>query len=75
MFVANIVPGFIISVFDWNSLLHFVDQMRGAVFVNYFLHHTNWEYPLYVARGLLIVGLMAEVFATKRASISWGMGR
>ena len=49
MFVANMVPGFIISMFDWNPLFQIVDQMRGAVFVNYFPHHTNWEYPLYVA--------------------------
>ncbi|WP_340262584.1 hypothetical protein [Roseobacter sp. HKCCA0882] len=75
MFVANIVPGFIISMFDWNPLFHIVDQMRGAVFVNYFPHHTNWKYPLYVACGLLIIGLMAEFFTTKRASMSWDMGR
>lgn len=75
MFVANMVPGFIISMFDWNPLFHIVDQMRGAVFVNYLPHHTNWEYPLFVACGLLIVGLMAEFFTTKRASMSWDMGR
>ena len=75
MFVANMVPGFIISMFDWNPLFHIIDQMRGAVFVNYFPHHTNCEYPLYVACGLLIIGLMAEFFTTKRASMSWDMGR
>ncbi len=75
MFVANMVPGFIISMFDWNPLFHIVDQMRGAMFVNYFPHHTSWTYPLYVCFGLMIIGLMAEFFTNKRASLSWDMGR
>ena len=39
-FVANAVPGWVRFYFDWNPLFHLVDQLRGAVFVNYTARQT-----------------------------------
>jgi ABC-type polysaccharide/polyol phosphate export permease len=72
MFVANMLPGFMIALFDWNPLFHLVDQARGFTFVNYFPRYSNWEYPLYVALTFLVLGLMGEFFTRRRASASWG---
>lgn len=47
MFVANTLPGFMISWFSWNPLFHAIDQARGYTFINYEPHFTNWQYPLY----------------------------
>ncbi|MDG4646976.1 ABC transporter permease [Roseibacterium sp. SDUM158017] len=71
MFVANMLPGMMIAMFDWNPLFHIIDQARGFTFVNYFPHHTNWEYPLYAMLFLLLLGMMAEFYTRKRASASW----
>ncbi len=57
-FVANAVPGWVRIWFDWNPLFHLVDQLRGAVFVNYTARHTSLEYPAAVAFGLMALGLM-----------------
>jgi len=71
MFVANALPGFMLAMFDWNPLFHIIDQSRGFVFVNYVPHHTNWQYPLYVTLGIIMIGMMGEFFTRKRASASW----
>ena len=75
MFVANMMPGMMIDMFDWNPLFHVIDQARGFTFVNYFPHHSNWEYPLYFTLIALLVGLMAEAYSRKHVSASWGAGR
>ena len=75
MFVANMMPTSLIAFFDWNPLFHVIDQARGFTFVNYFPHHTNWEYPLYFTLVTLVLGFMAEAYTRKHASASWSMGR
>jgi ABC-type polysaccharide/polyol phosphate export permease len=75
MFVANMVPGMIIDMFDWNPLFHVIDQARGFTFVNYFPHHSNWQFPLYFTLIALVIGFMAEAYTRKHASASWGAGR
>ncbi|MBF9057928.1 ABC transporter permease [Rhodobacterales bacterium HKCCSP123] len=75
MFVANMLPTSIIGFFDWNPLFHIIDQGRGFVFVNYFLHYTNWQYPLYFTLVVLVIGFMGEAYTRKHASESWAAGR
>lgn len=75
MFVANMMPTAIIAFFDWNPLFHIIDQARGFTFVNYFPHHSNWEYPVYATLVLLVIGFMGEAYTRKHASASWGAGR
>lgn len=75
MFVANMMPTSIIAFFDWNPLFHVIDQARGFTFVNYFPHHSNWQYPLYATLVLLMIGFMGEAYTRKHASVSWSMGR
>lgn len=75
MFVANMMPTALIGFFDWNPLFHIIDQARGFTFVNYFPHHSNWEYPLYITLVLLLIGMMGEAFTRRYASESWNAGR
>lgn len=75
MFVANTLPGFMISMFDWHPLFHTIDQCRGYVFINYFPRNTNYEYPLYLALGLIMIGMMGEFYTRQYASISWSARR
>lgn len=75
MFVANMMPTAIIAFFDWNPLFHVIDQARGFTFVNYFPHHSSWEYPLYATLVLLVLGFMAEAYTRRFASDSWSAGR
>jgi ABC-type polysaccharide/polyol phosphate export permease len=75
MFLANMLPGFMLALFDWNPLFHVIDQARGFTFVNYFPHYTNWEYPLYAVLALLMLGMMGEFYTRKRASASWDARR
>ena len=71
MFVANTLPAFMLSVFDWNPLFHCIDQSRGYVFINYNPRYTSWEYPLIVGMILLIIGLMGEFYTRRHTSLSW----
>lgn len=71
MFVANMMPGFMIALFDWNPLFHIIDQARGFTFVNYFPHHTSWQYPLIAILVLLLLGMMGDFYTRKQASASW----
>ncbi|MEM9575563.1 MAG: ABC transporter permease [Pseudomonadota bacterium] len=75
MFVANMLPGYMLAMFDWNPLFHCIDQARGFIFINYNPHHTNWHYALWVGLVLVTIGLMGEFYTRRRASISWGARR
>lgn len=71
MFVANSLPGFMLPYFTWNPLFHTIDQARGFSFLNYNPHYSNVIYPVAFSFAALLVGLMAEFYTRRRASISW----
>lgn len=75
MFVANLLPGYLLPYFDWNPLFHIIDQARGFTFLNYTPHYTSVEYAVWVTLGALLVGLMGEAYTRKSASLSWGARR
>ncbi len=75
MFVANTLPPGLLMMFDWNPLFHTIDQCRGYVFLNYSPHFSSGTYPIWVGIGLLIIGMMAQFYTRKTASISWNAGR
>jgi ABC-type polysaccharide/polyol phosphate export permease len=75
LFVANMMPGYILSFFDWNPLFHTIDQARGFTFINYNPHFSEIPYPVYVTLACLMIGLMGEFYTRQRASVSWGAGR
>lgn len=75
MFVANTLPAFMLPLFAWNPLFHLIDQMRGAVFVNYLPRNTNLDYPLWLMVACLMIGLMGEFHTRRRASLSWSAGK
>ncbi|MRH19815.1 ABC transporter permease [Rhodovulum strictum] len=71
MFVANMLPGYMLALFDWNPLFHCIDQARGFTFINYSPHFTSISYPLLVSLALIMIGLMGEFYTRKFASASW----
>lgn len=71
MFVANAMPGFMLSLFLWNPLFHIIDQARGFIFINYNPHTTSLIYPIAISLALLMIGLMGEFYTRKHASASW----
>jgi ABC-type polysaccharide/polyol phosphate export permease len=71
MFVANTLPGLMLPYFTWNPLFHIIDQARGFAFLNYTPHSTNIVFPVTVTVVALVVGLVAESYIRKRASLSW----
>ncbi len=75
MFVANAMPTLVLSFFDWNPLFHAIDQGRGYLFLNYAPRYTSIEYPVYVMLTCMTLGLIGEYYTSKRASISWTMGK
>ena len=75
MFVANMLPGYMIAMFDWNPLFHAIDQSRGYVFANYFPRYSSWEYAFWVGVVFVMIGLMGEFYTRKHASISWNARR
>ncbi len=75
MFVANMLPSYMLKMFDWNPLFHTIDQARGFVFVNYSPHNSNVTYPIVVAITLTMIGLMGEFYTRRRASTSWDARR
>lgn len=75
MFVANTMPSFMISMFDWHPLFHTIDQCRGFVFINYYPRNSMWEYTLYLSLTLIIFGMMAEFYTRQYASVSWSARR
>ncbi len=72
MFVANATPTWILSWFWWNPLFHIIDQSRGFVFLNYTPHYSTIAYPVKVTVALFMIGLMAENYTRRHASLSWG---
>ncbi len=72
MLPANYMTASMITWFDWNPLFHSIDQARGHAFVNYFPHHTNMEYPVYLSLSLVMVAMMIEFWLRKNMSQSWG---
>lgn len=72
MFVANMLPGFMLPYFDWNPLFHIIDQARGFTFLNYTPHHTSLAWPFWVTVAALALGLMGEAYTRRQASLSWG---
>lgn len=75
MFVANMLPGHILRLFDWNPLFHIIDQARGEMFLNYHPRFTSVSYPLMITIVCLVLALMAEFYTRKHASLSWGAGK
>lgn len=71
LFVANMLPTYLLSIFDWNPLFHAIDQCRGFVFANYFPRNTSYEYALIVGVVLLTLGLLAEFYTRQYDSSSW----
>jgi ABC-type polysaccharide/polyol phosphate export permease len=71
MFVANMLPGYMLRMFDWNPLFHTIDQARGFVFVNYSPNNSNVMYPVIIAITLTMIGLMGEFYTRRHASSSW----
>jgi ABC-type polysaccharide/polyol phosphate export permease len=75
MFVANTLPAFMLSLFDWNPLFHAIDQARGFVFINYTPRYSSYEYAIIVGTVLLMIGLMGEFYTRRHASVSWSARR
>jgi ABC-type polysaccharide/polyol phosphate export permease len=75
MFVANAMPGYMLTLFMWNPLFHIIDQARGFIFINYNPHYTSVDYPIYTSLGILMVGLMGEFYTRRHASASWSARR
>ncbi len=72
MLPANYMSAAMITWFDWNPLFHTIDQARGHAFVNYFPHHTNMGYPVYLSLTLVMIAMMIEFWLRKNMSQSWG---
>jgi len=75
MFVANMLPGFMLPYFDWNPLFHVIDQARGYAFLNYNPHNSSVDYAVWVTLAALMLGLMGEFWTRRQASLSWGAGQ
>jgi len=75
MFLANTLPSFMLAMFDWNPLFHSIDQARGFAFINYNPHFSSWQYAVWVALVLVVIGLMGEFYTRRHVSISWSARR
>ena len=71
MFVANMMPAFVINMFDWNPLFHIIDQTRGYAFVNYSPRNSGLTVPLLITAACIVIGLITQYYTSKRASASW----
>jgi ABC-type polysaccharide/polyol phosphate export permease len=71
MFVANTLPTYMLTMFDWNPLFHCIDQMRGYAFLNYAPRNSSIEYALYLSILFWVLGMMGEFYTRKHASASW----
>lgn len=69
-FLANMLPAATMPYFAWNPLFHCIDQMRGAIFVNYFPHRTSMAYPVWFVFAGLVIGLMFEFWLRRTVSRS-----
>ncbi|MEM6480254.1 MAG: ABC transporter permease [Pseudomonadota bacterium] len=75
LFVANMLPSYMVAYFDWNPLFHVIDQCRGFIFVNYFPRTTDYVYAIKVGLVLMIIGLLGEFYTRQYASASWAARR
>jgi ABC-type polysaccharide/polyol phosphate export permease len=75
MFVVNMLPPSMYTMFAWNPLFHNIDQARGFVFINYFPHKTSLMYPIYFGICLVVLGLIGEFYTRRHASLSWSARR
>lgn len=75
MFVANMMPTYILAYFDWNPLFHVIDQARGFIFLNYNPHYSSISYPILIMAVCTVIGLMGEFYTRQHASSSWGAKR
>lgn len=75
MFLANLIPGFMMPMFAWNPLFHIIDQSRGFAFVNYTPLRTSMTYPIYAMLAVTMLGLALEFTTRKHESASWSAGR
>jgi ABC-type polysaccharide/polyol phosphate export permease len=71
MMVGNMLSFSLLAMFDWNPLFHIIDQMRGAVFLNYIPRNSSVSYPLWVTLALITLGLMGEFYTRQHVSRSW----
>ena len=75
MFLGNSLSERMLYMYSWNPLFHCIDQTRGYMFENYSPRNSSLEYPLVMTFVLIVIGLMAENFTKKHASLSWGARR
>ena len=75
MVLGNALGGATLAMFAWNPLFHLIDQCRGFVFRNYFPRNSSWEYALWVALALLMIGLLGIFFSRQHVSQSWSARR
>jgi len=71
MMVGNMLSFTLLKMFSWNPLFHIIDQMRGAIFVNYYPRNSTVGYVLVVTGAMIVIGMMGEFFTRKHASSSW----
>lgn len=71
MMVGNALGFKLLHLFYWNPLFHVIDQMRGAVFPNYFPRNSSVTIALWWAFGLIVIGLMGEFYSRRNISASW----
>ena len=71
MMVGNALSFTLLRFFDWNPLFHIIDQMRGAIFINYIPRNSSLSYAMWASIALIALGLMGEFFTRKHASRSW----
>lgn len=71
MMVGNALSFALLKLFDWNPLFHCIDQMRGAIFINYNPRNSEVGYIFEVSAALIVIGLMLEFFTRRRVSASW----
>lgn len=71
MVVGNGLSFSHLKFFDWNPLFHIIDQMRGAIFLNYSPRNSNVPYIYEVSFALFVLGMMGEFFSRRHVSKSW----
>jgi hypothetical protein len=69
MFVANMLPAYVLSYFKWNPLFHIVDQTRGAAFLNYTPWYSDMTFPCIATIAVLVFGLLVDA-RTRRVELS-----
>ena len=75
MMLANMTPGYILSMYTWNPLFHTIDQTRGFMFENYHPHYSSIMYPIYVSMVVMMIALLLDNFTNRHISASWNAKR